>query len=410
VIRVQAGRALIGPLVAVVLVVGCSTSNGPPSKAGQRSSSTESQAAPAATQRPDRRDPSAAAAGRGAGQRFTVAATGDVLVHDGVRIQARRDARVSGRGSGYDFLPTLAGTTPLIRSADLAICHLEVPLAPPGGPHLGYPLFYAPRQIAEALASQGYDTCSTASNHALDHGVRGVASTLAALDAAGIRHAGTARSAGEAAQPTILDVGGIRVAQLSYTYGFNGLGRPRGQRWIANAIDDGRIGADAAAARRAGADVVIASLHWGTELRHVPSTAQLSLARRLLASPDIDLIIGHHAHVVQPLEKIGDKWVAYGLGNLVASKSHNFAGGATREGIIVRFTFTRQPGERFRVTAVDVTPTYIDATSALRVLDTRAALANPRVAADPTRLRKARERTTRVVMSRGAAAHGLAIR
>jgi len=337
-------------------------------------------------------------------------ASGDLLIHDGVRMQAQQDARAAGRGDSFDFLPTLANTTPLIHGADLAICHLEVPLAPAGGPYLGFPLFYAPPQVAPALDLQGYDTCSTASNHALDHGARGVASTLAALDAVGIRHTGTARSAAEAARPTIIDVNGVAVAQMSYAYGFNGIPRPAGRRWLANAIDDGRILPDAAAARRAGADVVIVSLHWGAELQHVPTARQISLARKLLASPDVDLVIGHHAHVVQPLEKIGDKWVAYGLGNLVASKSHNFAGGATREGIIPRFTFTEQPDRRFLVTMVEVTPTYIDASRALRVLDTRAAMTNRRAVADPVRLRKARDRTARVVLSRGARADGLVIR
>jgi poly-gamma-glutamate synthesis protein (capsule biosynthesis protein) len=121
------------------------------------------------------------------------------------------------------------------------------------------------------------------------------------------------------------------------------------------------------------------------------------------------LVIGHHAHVVQPLEKIGGKWVAYGLGNLVGAKSHNFAGGATREGIIPRFTFTERQDGRFHVTAVEVTPTYIDATHGLRVLDTARAMAHPRDVADPARVRKARDRTTRVVLSRGARDHGLVI-
>ena len=105
-------------------------------------------------------------------------------------------------------------------AADLALCHLEVPLAEPGGPYAGYPRFNAPPQVAAALAGAGYDSCSTASNHTLDQGRDGVARTLDALDAAGLAHTGSARSAQEAARPLIHNLGAVRVAQVSFTYGW----------------------------------------------------------------------------------------------------------------------------------------------------------------------------------------------
>src|SRR5437867_6222430 len=101
-------------------------------------------------------------------------------------------------GGGHrDYSDLLAGVRPVIDQADLAICHLETPIAPASGPFKGYPQFSVPPEIAPALAGIGYDTCSTASNHTLDQGAKGVTTTLDTLDAAGIKHTGSARSARE---------------------------------------------------------------------------------------------------------------------------------------------------------------------------------------------------------------------
>ncbi|WP_214320025.1 CapA family protein [Nonomuraea sediminis] len=267
---------------------------------------------------------------------FTVAATGDVLLHGPLIAQARRD----GHGKGLDFYPLLKGVRDVIGAADLAICHLETPLAPPGGPFHGYPVFSVPPQVVRAIKRVGYDTCSTASNHTIDQGAAGVRRTLRALEAAGLRHAGSARSAAEAARVTLLEVRGVRVAHLSYTYGTNGMMEPRNKPWLVNDGLDPRVIIKAARRARAeGAEVVIVSLHWGTEYQHAPDARQRRVAGRLLASPAIDLIVGHHAHVVQPWDRIHGKWVVYGLGNQVANPSAGPEG--THQGVIAWFRFRR---------------------------------------------------------------------
>src|SRR5262249_57909091 len=114
--------------------------------------------------------------------------------------QAAADARRTGVGP-HDFRPVLRGIMPLVSGADLAICHLGTPLAPVGGPYFYYPTFSAPPQLAGALADAGYDTCSTAGNHTLDQGAAGVRRTLDGLDAADVKHTGSARSPNEAATP-----------------------------------------------------------------------------------------------------------------------------------------------------------------------------------------------------------------
>ncbi|SFW91975.1 CapA family protein [Amycolatopsis australiensis] len=292
---------------------------------------------------------------------FSVVATGDVLIHPALTEQAEADG-----GGKIDYRPLLAGIKPLVSGADLGICHLETPLAPEGGPYSGYPSFNAPPEIADALKDTGYDTCSTSSNHTIDQGAEGVTRTLDKLDAIGVKHTGSARSAAEAAKPLILDVHGVKVAQLSYAFGFNGIKVPAGKPWLANKIDVDDVLAAARTAKQAGAQVVIASLHWGVEYQHEPTADQRSQARKLLASDDIDLIVGHHAHVVQPFEKIGGKWVAYGLGNSVAR--HSEPRGDTEEGAAARFRFVRDGG-RWKVDKAEYVPTLVKLDAPIRLID-----------------------------------------
>lgn len=340
---------------------------------------------------------------------FTLVATGDVLLHERLWTQAQRDA---GPGEEMDFAPQLANIAPVVSAADLAVCHLEVPLAPLGGPYEGYPTFSGPPQVATALAETGYDACTTASNHTFDQGADGVDSTLDTLDAAGLAHAGSARTPAEAEKITMIDVatdgGPVTVALLSYTFGFNGIPAPDGETWRGNEIDVAAILAAAATARQQGADVVVAALHWGTEYDHEPNEQQLALAPELIASPDIDLLLGHHAHVVQPLENLDGEWVVYGMGNLMAN--HAEPEGPKAEGLLTRFTFTeaRAAGGSFTVTAAEYLPLYQTYEPPVEVLAVPAALASGDVGTSSVaRLEEALERTITVVESRGAAAAGL---
>lgn len=330
---------------------------------------------------------------------FTVVASGDVLIHPALTEQAVADSGTAASAAPVpDFGPLLAGVAPAVSAADLALCHLEVPLAEPGGPYAGYPSFNAPPQVAAALAGTGYDSCSTASNHTLDQGRGGVARTLDALDAAGLAHTGSARSAQEAGRPLIHNLGAARVAQVSFTYGYNGIAIPADAPWLDNTLDADAVLRAARTAKQAGADVVIASLHWGAEYQTEPTDEQRDLAAQLLADPAVDLIIGHHTHVVQPFEQIGGEWVAYGLGNHVAR--HSESRDATEEGAIARFTFTQKPGRGWRVSRAEYLPTVVELGPPIRLIDLSAAPSSARSA-------EALGRIDQAVLSRGAGQAGL---
>jgi len=324
-------------------------------------------------------------------QSFTVLATGDVLIH-----QEHQLASGARRPDGsYDFSGVLAPVAPMIRAADLAICHFETPVAPVGGPYRGYPNFAVQPQIIPALAAAGYDECSTASNHSLDDGAAGLVRTLDDLDAAGIGHAGTYRTAAESRTPQILDVHGVKVAHIAAAYGLNGGGPPADRPWevsIAPVPDVSVLLAAAARAKAAGAQVVIASLHCCVEYEHDPTDAQVAAVHTLLASPDIDLVIGHHAHVVQPFERINGKWVAYGLGNFVAQMARQ---GDPYDEVAARFTFTRGQNGRFAVTTAEAIPLHLQV----------GATSDQVVPADPAAV----ARVSAVLGRRGALAAGLRI-
>ncbi|MFI5919363.1 CapA family protein [Streptomyces anulatus] len=364
--------------------------------------------------------PSGPAAARGAGGQdaegprpFTLLAAGDVLPHSSVIDRAAVDAG----GAGYDFAPMLAGVAPVVSGADLAFCHMETVYGEEGGPYTGYPSFKSPPEVAAALRTTGFDSCSTASNHTLDDGADGVRRTLDALDGAGIRHAGSARSAAEAARPTILPAGpgkgAAKVAHLAYTYGTNDIPLPADRPWTVNVTDEHRIVEEARAARRAGADVVVLSAHWGTEWQDEPDAEQLELARRLTASadggrPDIDLIIGTHAHVPQAYEKVNGTWVVYGMGDQIAGAMINYEGAQDPRGnqsSMGRFTFAppAKTGERWTVKKAEFVPQWYDTVTG------RAVNLNASLDDGAEHLREVRDRIRAVVLGRGADKDGLSM-
>jgi poly-gamma-glutamate synthesis protein (capsule biosynthesis protein) len=147
---------------------------------------------------------------------------------------------------------------------------------------------------------------------------------------------------------------------------------------------------------------VVVSLHWGTEYNPEPDPQQEDLAPDLLASPDIDLLIGHHAHVVQPIERVDGEWVVYGLGNQLSNQSEP----ERRDGLVVVVTVSEVAG-RFGVSALQAVPTWVDL-AGHRVLAVGPTLADP--ALDPARraeLSGSLVRTTAAVDGRGAVSDGL---
>lgn len=292
-------------------------------------------------------------------RRATFAFSGDILVHEGVWLSAQANALNAGTGR-YDFAPMFADVAPVLNGVDLAVCHLETVITREGQPPADYPFYAAPAEIVPAIKSAGYDNCSTASNHVFDKGTANIDATLAAFDAIGLTQSGTARTKAEIA-PRVIEVNGVRISHLSYTYGYNGLEPPEGEWWRSAKIYTERIITDAEKARAMGAEVVIVSMHWGSEPESEIDRGQTQWSNEITRSGLIDLVIGHHSHMVQPIQQVNGVWTVFGLGNHLSDhpRQDDYPAGS-QDGLMVTVQIDVHADGRVEVFAPVAYPTWVD--------------------------------------------------
>jgi len=241
---------------------------------------------------------------------------GDAMQHKEQIVSAKQNG-------GYDYSTYFPLIKNQIEEADIAIVNLEVTLG--GKPYSGYPAFSAPDEFAESLKTAGFDIFLTANNHCLDKGKKGLERTILMLDSMRVRHLGTYtdKKSRNFRYPMMLKKNGIRIALLNYTYGTNGI-EPQSPN-IVNYIDRNRIKKDIRMAKCMYADVIIANMHWGQEYKLYPDKEQKDLSRFLIDN-GVNIIIGSHPHVVQPIDIRMEndtikQVIVYSLGNLVSNMS-----------------------------------------------------------------------------------------
>lgn len=300
---------------------------------------------------------------------LTLAGAGDILLHRPVIARAQAYAG----GAGYLFDPMFDEIRDVISAADLAICHQETPIsADDTNLSIANSIsFNAPRQLASALRNAGFRACDTASNHTWDRGLVGVQQTLDVLDQAGIGHAGSARNAQEAENPPIYEVKGVKIGHLAFSYTIYNEARPNTKvppeaPWLRSmlwpALGTQGILDQAQKLKARGAEFVVVSMHWGDQYVRQPTAEQRDLARELLASPDVDLILGDHVHVVQPCERIGKKYVIYGMGNFLSNQSPSQERSLNlynQDGSLVTYTIDEVAPGRFETTKMTYVPTWV---------------------------------------------------
>ncbi len=206
-------------------------------------------------------------------------------------------------------------------------------------------MFNAPDSYVEALRDAGFDLFLTANNHTLDRGETGLRKTLHLLDSLGLDHIGTYADAAERSRrlPMVVSIKGFRVGMLNYTYGTNGL-KARGNV-VVDYIDRELIAADVKALRQAGAEIIIANMHWGEEYRLQPVASEKSTAD-YLTSLGVDVIMGSHPHVVQPVETRRNPLtgrpvqIIYSLGNFISNQQDT----NSRGGLMVKLRLRRHDG------------------------------------------------------------------
>lgn len=296
---------------------------------------------------------------------LTLVAVGDILMHQDVKRAAELDP------GGFPAL--WSDLVPLFREADFAFGNLETPVAPTTG-RPGVPFqFNAPAALPGALRASGFTVLSTANNHAFDQGGVGVRETLERLRAEQLVALGSGEDRGQAERVQVLERQGLKVAFLGFTDLFNlDLNRRATEPWVRGL--DLEPALQAVREARGRAHLVVVSLHWGNEYQHEPTRRQRDIARRLVEA-GCDLILGHHPHVLQPvqiLESGGRKaLVAYSLGNFISNQDRMYradlfpvAGGDSRDGAALKVRFERRTGsdgrEQVALAEVSVEPLWTE--------------------------------------------------
>ncbi|HAX77627.1 MAG TPA: capsular biosynthesis protein [Cyanobacteria bacterium UBA11372] len=285
-------------------------------------------------------------------------AVGDILMH-----LALTRSGYNPQQNTYNFDHFFKEVKPIISQGDWAIANLETPVA---GPEFGYsefPLFNAPAQIVDAAKKTGFNILTTANNHALDKGERGVINTIKNVRSRGVALVGTATSAKEAEKILIVNKNNISMAILAYTFSTNGIPIPQGKNYLVSLIDEKKIIKDIARARKQGADVVTICLHFGDEYQRQPNARQKQLVQRLIAA-GADIILGNHPHVVQPYQifkvrgkdgKMRTRVAIYSLGNFIAYQLGNYKDIGVIFSVNIRKRF---PEKTVEITQVEAIPTY----------------------------------------------------
>lgn len=239
---------------------------------------------------------------------------GDALYHPGVYADGRQ------ADGTYNYEKQLAHIKPIVENYDLAYYNQESIL---GGTKLGlsgYPSFNSPQEVGDAFIDAGFNLVSLANNHTLDKGSQGVLNSASYWSQKKtVMTAGSYASVGEQNRSHIGEKNGIKYAFLAYTTSTNGIRVPTGKSYMVNLYDKEKVAADIAAVKDQ-ADVILVSMHWGTEYVHTPTTEQKEIAE-YLASLGVHVVIGSHPHVVQPIERIGETVVVYSLGNFISAQN-----------------------------------------------------------------------------------------
>lgn len=251
---------------------------------------------------------------------------GDALVHESLY----KDANKLANYNGYDFKPQIELIKEKVSIYEIAYYNQETIL---GGTSIGlssYPAFNSPQELGDAMVDAGFNLVSLATNHTLDRGEKAVTLSREYWNSQKNVHAiGSYNSQEEKnnLENQIITANNITYAMLNYTYGTNGIPIPYGKEYLVNLWDDTtdyenykqQVKKDINNIRNK-VDILIVAMHWGREYTHTPTSVQQDTAK-FLASLGVDIIIGTHPHVIQPVEWIDSTLVFYSLGNFISAQT-----------------------------------------------------------------------------------------
>jgi poly-gamma-glutamate capsule biosynthesis protein CapA/YwtB (metallophosphatase superfamily) len=306
----------------------------------------------------------------------SIVAVGDIIVHED-QLKAQLNA---GTGE-YNFNNNFKYVKEHIQSADIALANLETTLAGEKQKYTGYPRFNSPSSIVDAAKDCGFDILSTVNNHTIDSGSLGVFSTIAEVQKRNLKVIGTRESLGK--KPYILeDVKGIKVGIISYSYEtprkgksktLNALEIPSEVVNLLNTFsyeyikeDLNKIKVQIDEMKSQGAEAIIFVIHWGNEFERKPNVHQKSIASEL-CDYGVDVILGSHPHVIQPIEFITSKktgkrsLVAYSMGNFISNQQYERTNNRyTEDGLIVNIQIRKNKSSKeITISEVSYIPTWV---------------------------------------------------
>ena len=289
---------------------------------------------------------------------FTLTAIGDVMCHNTQYWDAYQKET-----NTYDFSYVFNDIKYDIQKSDIAVASLETCFAGEERGYSNYPTFNSPDSLAYSLKDIGIDVLSTAGNHCLDMGFDGLSRTIDVLNKADISHLGTYQTQEERDKILFKYTKGLKVAFINYTYGTNGIPVPSDKPYCVNLIDKDLIKKDIESAKSQNADVIVACMHWGTEYQTSSNSEQEDLADFLFQN-GVNIILGNHPHVLQPMEKrtvtledgsTQDGFIIYALGNFICDQNAE----NTRNSIILNLSITKQVDGSITIDNVDYIPIYM---------------------------------------------------
>ena len=305
---------------------------------------------------------------------LSLTAVGDVMVHT-PQLKAQYDTSTNT----YSFDNNFQHIKSYIENSDLSIANLETTLAGESVGYSSYPTFNTPDALAVALKNSGFDIISTINNHTFDKGTLGFERTISTLKNLGFKTVGT-RSKVDDDDYIIKDINGIKLGITSYSYGdikgsdkyLNGIKisdecKDKANVFSSTDIESAFATINNTLSNLSNTDIQVVILHWGNEYQRTPSNFQKELAQKL-SDAGVDIIIGSHPHVVQPVEMIrssngeNDTLVVYSLGNLISNQRQEILGTPyTEDGLMITIDIAKDSlEEEAYVSNVTCIPTWVN--------------------------------------------------
>lgn len=287
---------------------------------------------------------------------FNISAVGDLMCHS----TQYNYARVSA--DSFNFVPCFEYIQSYLSATDFLIGNLETTLGGTEIPYSGFPFFNSPDDYAESVKKIGFDFVVTANNHANDTGEKGILRTISVLDKISLAHTGSYTSGKDRDSIRLVNLNGVKIGIIAYTYSTNDLPLTEGKPWLVNYCDSALIKKDMAAGRKAGADLMLVFYHFGNEYQRMPSPYQKDFVNYAIDC-GADLIIGSHPHVLQPAEfykahnaRLDTGFVAYSLGNFISNQQDEY----TDESVILNINIKKNTNTgKIRISSVEYVPTWV---------------------------------------------------